>query len=175
MPRLNGHVPMWLRRAQAWVPGLAFLLRLVMYVVCEVRGLSIYAYAAAPWANRNLRAVCAWNLRAGVPAGPLRDALIPAYAPGCKRVLVSSDWYPTLVRPNVEVRCGGVGGGAGGGHEGTPTRPQLFPVPWTPPGSLWTLPPCCRDPLPHCTPPATPLPPPALPPVPAAAGARAMA
>ena len=89
MPRLNGHVPMWLRRAQAWVPGLAFLLRLVMYVVCEVRGLSIYAYAAAPWANRNLRAVCAWNLRAGVPAGPLRDALIHAYAPGCKRVLVS--------------------------------------------------------------------------------------
>ncbi|MCU1370908.1 MAG: NAD(P)/FAD-dependent oxidoreductase [Ilumatobacteraceae bacterium] len=31
------------------------------------------------------------------------DALIPDYPLGCKRILISNDWYPTLFRPNVQV------------------------------------------------------------------------
>ena len=31
------------------------------------------------------------------------EALIPDYAPGCRRLLIANDWYPTLLRPNVEV------------------------------------------------------------------------
>ena len=30
-------------------------------------------------------------------------ALLPDYPVGCKRILISNDWYPTLFRPNVEV------------------------------------------------------------------------
>lgn len=33
----------------------------------------------------------------------LREKLTPDYGIGCKRVLVSNDWYPALQRPNVEV------------------------------------------------------------------------
>ncbi len=33
----------------------------------------------------------------------LRAALTPGYELGCKRVLLSNDWYPALTRPNVEV------------------------------------------------------------------------
>jgi cation diffusion facilitator CzcD-associated flavoprotein CzcO len=33
----------------------------------------------------------------------MRAALTPDYPIGCKRILISSDWYPTLVRPNVEL------------------------------------------------------------------------
>jgi cation diffusion facilitator CzcD-associated flavoprotein CzcO len=33
----------------------------------------------------------------------LRDKCIPDYVMGCKRVLFSNDWYPTLTRPNVEL------------------------------------------------------------------------
>jgi len=33
----------------------------------------------------------------------LRARLTPDYAPGCKRLLISNDWYPALQRPNVEV------------------------------------------------------------------------
>ena len=33
----------------------------------------------------------------------LRAKLTPSYRPGCKRLLLSNDWYPTLTRPNVEV------------------------------------------------------------------------
>ena len=31
------------------------------------------------------------------------EALIPDYPPGCKRVLIANDWYPALLRPDVEV------------------------------------------------------------------------
>jgi cation diffusion facilitator CzcD-associated flavoprotein CzcO len=32
-----------------------------------------------------------------------KEALIPDYPPGCKRILIADDWYPTLLRPNVSV------------------------------------------------------------------------
>lgn len=31
------------------------------------------------------------------------EALLPDYQLGCKRILISNDWYPTLFRPNVKV------------------------------------------------------------------------
>jgi len=31
------------------------------------------------------------------------EAVVPDYPLGCKRILISNDWYPTLLRPNVEV------------------------------------------------------------------------
>jgi cation diffusion facilitator CzcD-associated flavoprotein CzcO len=33
----------------------------------------------------------------------LRSKCVPDYVMGCKRVLFSDDWYPTLVRPNVDL------------------------------------------------------------------------
>ncbi|MGQ0778916.1 MAG: flavin-containing monooxygenase [Pseudonocardiales bacterium] len=43
------------------------------------------------------------HLRRQVPERPLRTALTPAYAMGCKRVLRSSTFYPALRRENVEL------------------------------------------------------------------------
>ncbi|MEZ5239365.1 MAG: NAD(P)/FAD-dependent oxidoreductase [Microthrixaceae bacterium] len=36
------------------------------------------------------------------------DVLMPDYVPGCRRLLISDDWYPTLRRENVEVVGSGV-------------------------------------------------------------------
>jgi cation diffusion facilitator CzcD-associated flavoprotein CzcO len=36
------------------------------------------------------------------------EALVPDYTPGCRRILIANDWYPTLLRPNVEVVTDGV-------------------------------------------------------------------
>lgn len=36
------------------------------------------------------------------------DALVPNYVPGCRRILISDDWYPTLLRPHVDVVSAGV-------------------------------------------------------------------
>ena len=39
----------------------------------------------------------------------LRAAVTPDYSPGCKRLLISNDWYPTLARDDVELVTAGIG------------------------------------------------------------------
>jgi cation diffusion facilitator CzcD-associated flavoprotein CzcO len=43
------------------------------------------------------------QLRRQVPDPELRAKLTPSYEIGCKRILPTNDWYPTLAKPNVEV------------------------------------------------------------------------
>ena len=43
------------------------------------------------------------HLRKQIPDVKLREALRPDYPLGCKRILISNDYYPTLMRPNVEL------------------------------------------------------------------------
>ncbi|MFJ4952585.1 flavin-containing monooxygenase [Streptomyces sp. NPDC088760] len=50
-----------------------------------------------------LRTMALRHLRAGVPDPGLRARLTPDFAVGCKRIVLSSDWYPTLARDHVEV------------------------------------------------------------------------
>ncbi|HWJ11632.1 MAG TPA: NAD(P)/FAD-dependent oxidoreductase [Nocardioides sp.] len=50
-----------------------------------------------------LRKVWQANLRRQVPDAGLRAKLVPDYPLGCKRLLFSNDWYPTLTQPHVDV------------------------------------------------------------------------
>lgn len=50
-----------------------------------------------------LRELALDHLRAQVPDEQLRAELTPDYPFGCKRLLISSEYLPTLTRPNVEV------------------------------------------------------------------------
>ncbi len=43
------------------------------------------------------------QLQAAITDPQLREKCIPDYVMGCKRVLFSNDWYPTLARPNVDL------------------------------------------------------------------------
>ncbi|MDQ6605622.1 MAG: hypothetical protein M3Z06_03650, partial [Actinomycetota bacterium] len=43
------------------------------------------------------------RLRAQVRDPELREKLTPEYSLGCKRIIVSDDYHPSLTRPNVEV------------------------------------------------------------------------
>lgn len=52
---------------------------------------------------KKAREVALGNLYRHVKDPRLREALTPDYAIGCKRILISSDFYPTLARPNVEL------------------------------------------------------------------------
>ena len=53
-------------------------------------------------------AMCRRHLEKQVADPTLRAKLTPNYAVGCKRLLISNDWYPALQRPNVELITGGV-------------------------------------------------------------------
>jgi cation diffusion facilitator CzcD-associated flavoprotein CzcO len=48
------------------------------------------------------------HLRRQVPDPVLREKLTPDFAAGCKRILISNDWYPALGKPNVDVVTTGI-------------------------------------------------------------------
>ena len=48
------------------------------------------------------------HLKQQVPDDALRAKLTPHYAIGCKRVLISNDYYPTLQQPNVSLETAGI-------------------------------------------------------------------
>jgi cation diffusion facilitator CzcD-associated flavoprotein CzcO len=49
-----------------------------------------------------------WHLGRAVSDPELREKLTPRYSIGCKRVLISNDYYPALAQPNVEVVTEGI-------------------------------------------------------------------
>jgi cation diffusion facilitator CzcD-associated flavoprotein CzcO len=56
------------------------------------------------WPGRRLTESFVKGIRAGVVSDRLpAKVVIPDYPIGCKRILISSDWYPTLERQNVHV------------------------------------------------------------------------
>jgi cation diffusion facilitator CzcD-associated flavoprotein CzcO len=50
-----------------------------------------------------LQSIARTHLRRQVPDSTLRARLTPQYTIGCKRIIVASDYYPALQRPNVEL------------------------------------------------------------------------
>jgi cation diffusion facilitator CzcD-associated flavoprotein CzcO len=63
----------------------------------------VLAFARHPRWMRYAESVARRHLRRQVPSEALRARLTPRYRLGCKRVLLSNDYYPALTRPNVEL------------------------------------------------------------------------
>jgi cation diffusion facilitator CzcD-associated flavoprotein CzcO len=56
------------------------------------------------WPGRQLAARFDKGIRTQVVSDRLPEAsVVPDYPLGCKRILISNEWYPTLLRPNVDV------------------------------------------------------------------------
>jgi len=49
-----------------------------------------------------------WLLRKQVPSEQLRAQLTPDYRPGCKRILISNDYFPTLGQAHVKLVTAGI-------------------------------------------------------------------
>ncbi|HZH33143.1 MAG TPA: NAD(P)/FAD-dependent oxidoreductase [Pyrinomonadaceae bacterium] len=60
------------------------------------------------WLAGQVERIARRHLARSVPDPVLRAKLVPAYAIGCKRILISNNYLPSLVRPNVEVVTQGV-------------------------------------------------------------------
>jgi cation diffusion facilitator CzcD-associated flavoprotein CzcO len=58
---------------------------------------------ARPRAVATVEALARKHLEAQVPDPELRATLTPSFRIGCKRIMVSDDYYPALGQPNVEV------------------------------------------------------------------------
>jgi cation diffusion facilitator CzcD-associated flavoprotein CzcO len=94
------------------LPGAHWLRRSGLYWLMESR---VLGFAFAPRLNELLEKLVRRYLEAAVSDPVLRTKLTPDYRMGCKRVLISNDYYPALQRPNVELVCAGIAGIEPGG------------------------------------------------------------
>ncbi len=76
--------------------------------VWSAREALVLGLAMEPRMMSALEHVAKTHLRAQVSDRVLRDKLVPNYRLGCKRILISNEYYPALTRPNVELIPGGI-------------------------------------------------------------------
>jgi cation diffusion facilitator CzcD-associated flavoprotein CzcO len=105
MPRRTRPLTRVERAIYRWMPGAQRLMRAAIYWGRELYAIPLMRASLAPITRRLGRA----NLRRQVPDPALREKLTPHYAPGCKRILISNDYYPALSKPNVDVVTDGIG------------------------------------------------------------------
>ena len=100
MPRRNHIYRPWVRAAIDRVPGLQWLRRRWVYHYTESLTLAIRHPRTI---GRLLSIRSAMFMRSQLPDPTLRERAWPDYTFGCKRVLFSSHYLPTLARDNVEL------------------------------------------------------------------------
>ncbi len=100
IPRRDGPFAPATRERFRRRPALQRALRQSLFGYHETYGLAF----RHPWIGRQAEAVLARrHLRAQVADPALRRVLTPNYRLGCKRILLSDDYYPALTQPNVTV------------------------------------------------------------------------
>lgn len=95
--------------AQRWafrhVPGWRRLYRAGLYLGHELRAIP---FALEPRLLQYAQPLAKKHLHRQIQDPALRARLTPDYVMGCKRILISNDYYPTLARPNVDLVTDGI-------------------------------------------------------------------
>jgi cation diffusion facilitator CzcD-associated flavoprotein CzcO len=86
-------------------PWLQKLSRVLKYIQHESR---VLAFSTFPLLMRLMSLGFRLHLTRSIQDTGLRQKLIPDYPLGCKRILISNDYYPALARANVEVVNSGI-------------------------------------------------------------------
>jgi cation diffusion facilitator CzcD-associated flavoprotein CzcO len=104
MPRHDRAISETMRRLYRAVPLAQRFARALIYVLRELLVLG-FMY---PWILRRAQRIARRHLERSVPDPVLRAKLTPSFTMGCKRVLVSDTYLPSLTQPNVEVVPDGI-------------------------------------------------------------------
>lgn len=99
LPKLDRATTSVERWALRHVPGVGRLARGALFNLFE----ALNAAMRYPRAMRQLQRLGELNLRRGIRDPELRAKLTPDFTLGCKRILISNEWYPALARRNVTV------------------------------------------------------------------------
>jgi cation diffusion facilitator CzcD-associated flavoprotein CzcO len=88
------------------VPALRRLDRASIYAFQD---LAAAAFTRHRWLLPLFRALGMRQIKSAISDSELRRKVTPTYEFGCKRVMLTDDWYPTLTKANVELISGGIG------------------------------------------------------------------
>ncbi|WP_067452797.1 flavin-containing monooxygenase [Actinomadura macra] len=104
-PKPDRTFPAAMRKAFEKVPGAARAFRNSIYWALEARAVG---FTIDPRLSFPQEKLARWHIRNQIADPGLRAKVTPDYTIGCKRVLLSNDYYPALTRPNVEVETAGI-------------------------------------------------------------------
>ncbi len=105
MPRVDRNISdteRWLHRQ---LPFTAHLRRGLLW---GIRELQVQAFTKHPGQLGLVEEMARRNMARSIKDPVLRAKLTPDYRIGCKRILLSSDYYPALAQPNVDVVASGL-------------------------------------------------------------------
>lgn len=100
LPRMDYAIPGWNRTLFQMFPGMQDIARNTLFWIYETSALGVVWTTPLTSA---LEKLSLRHLHAQVNDPWLRRQLTPDYRIGCKRVLLSSDYYPALQQPNCEL------------------------------------------------------------------------
>ncbi|MFJ1766135.1 flavin-containing monooxygenase [Amycolatopsis sp. NPDC088138] len=105
MPKPDHAMPEWSRTLFRRVPGAQRAYRNALYWLLEARAIGFNGH---PGVMKAGELIAKRNIAKGITDRALRKKVTPDYTMGCKRVLISNDYYPALDRPNVDVNTSGI-------------------------------------------------------------------
>ena len=105
MPHRDRPISSFERRMYRRFPALQRIARGFVYWTREAL---VPGFVHNPRLLRFAQNIAGKHLAKHVTDPALRAQLTPSYSFGCKRVLPSNDWYPALVKPNVDVVTDGI-------------------------------------------------------------------
>src|SRR4051812_23770461 len=100
VPRTDRPTKGWVRRLYRWAPPLQKAIRGVLYAAREFL---VIGLAKRRRFLRPVEKLARAHLHHQVRDPRLRAALTPDYTIGCKRILISNDYYPAVAAPNAEL------------------------------------------------------------------------
>jgi cation diffusion facilitator CzcD-associated flavoprotein CzcO len=99
-PRINFEFPAAMRRAFEFVPGVRAAWRAGTYWMLDARAVAL---AKQPKLMKVAELMYKANMRRYVSDPALRAKLTPHYRPGCKRILISDNFYQAVANPKTSV------------------------------------------------------------------------
>jgi cation diffusion facilitator CzcD-associated flavoprotein CzcO len=104
-PRINFAFPKALKAAFAFVPGVRAALRVATYWALDARA---FVFTKQPLLLRFIEPVYKANMRRYVADRELRKKLTPTYRAGCKRILISDNFYQAVADPKTVLITEGI-------------------------------------------------------------------
>ncbi|GHO47944.1 flavin-containing monooxygenase [Ktedonospora formicarum] len=105
LPRMDHDIPAWQQRLFRILPLAQRLVRTRMYWERELTALGMVYRQDALKSGAD---IASRYLERSILDPALREKLTPRYAMGCKRILLSDDFYRALNQPNIEVVTEGI-------------------------------------------------------------------